>query len=243
MTPGCGGTRSSVGPLRLGDGVDAMATEDGPDTRWGKPDTHRGQLTLDPPISPGRVLTRKSKDNLHGAGGKAWSTGAVGIGPPAPDEVPMPAQQRLGLDEEPSLVPTAEEPTQPGKQRPVAGPQSRTGHLAAEHRYFVSEHDDFDRQVSVVTPDEPEQLEYSDERQVEERQRHDSVSSSLRFDESPAKGLRMTFSAPTGRHGGTGRPVVVQRTERRTRGWRTGRRPSFRHHVAGPPEPGATRRT
>ena len=51
-----------------------MATKDGPDTRRGKPDAHRGQLAVDPPISPGGVLPRQSEDDLDGAGGNARST-------------------------------------------------------------------------------------------------------------------------------------------------------------------------
>ena len=89
----------------------------------------------------------------------------------------MPAEQGLGLDEEPPPAPAAKEPAQPGEQRPVAGSQRRAGHLAAEDRHLVAEHDDFDRQFVVVTPREPEQLEDSDERQVEEGQRHGPASS------------------------------------------------------------------
>ena len=89
----------------------------------------------------------------------------------------MPAQQGLGLDEEPPQASTAEEPTQSGEQRPVRWSQRRAGHLAAQHRHLVAEHDDLDRQFFVVTPEEPEQLEDSDERQVEEGQRHGPASS------------------------------------------------------------------
>ena len=84
----------------------------------------------------------------------------------------MPAEQGLGLDKEPSQAPAIKESAQPGEQRPVAGLQRRTGHLAAEHRHLVTEHDDFDRQFVAVTADEPEQLERSDECQVEQGQRH-----------------------------------------------------------------------
>jgi acyl transferase domain-containing protein len=76
----------------------------------------------------------------------------------------MSAKQRLGLDEEPSQATAAQEPTQSGKQSPVAGPQRWAGHLAAQYRHLVTEHDQFDRQFFVVTPEEPEQLEHSDER-------------------------------------------------------------------------------
>ena len=54
----------------------------------------------------------------------------------------MPAEQRLGLDEEPCLVTTAKEPARGGEQRPIAWPQRRASHPAAEHGHLVSEHDD-----------------------------------------------------------------------------------------------------
>jgi hypothetical protein len=87
-------------------------------------------------------------------------------------QIPMPAEQRFWLDKEAPRAPATKESAQSGEQRPVAGPQRRTGHLAAEHRDLMTEHDDFDRQFVAVTPREPEQLERSDEGQVEEGQRH-----------------------------------------------------------------------
>ena len=68
----------------------------------------------------------------------------------------MPAEQRLGLDEEPVPATTAKEPTQSGEQCPVTWSQRRAGHLAAKHRHLVTEHDDFDRQFFVVTAEETE---------------------------------------------------------------------------------------
>jgi len=50
----------------------------------------------------------------------------------------------------------AENPTQPDEQRPIAGSQRRAVHLTAEHRHFVAEHDDFNRQFMVITPKESE---------------------------------------------------------------------------------------
>jgi len=91
--------------------------------------------------------------------------------------IPMPAEQGFGLDKEPPQAPATKESAQPGEQRPVAGPQRRTGHLAAEHRHLVTEHDDFDRQFVAVTPGEAEQLERSDECEVQEGQRHGPASS------------------------------------------------------------------
>ena len=51
----------------------------------------------------------------------------------------------------------------------------------------MPEHHDFDRQFFGVPPKEPEQLEDSDERQVEERQSHVPASSLVCFDESPVE--------------------------------------------------------
>src|ERR1019366_10593356 len=101
--------------------VDSVATEDGPDAGWGKPDSHHGQLAVDAAISPGGVLPRQPEDDPDRADRDARSPRAVRVDPPTPDKVPVPAEQSLGLDEELAPMPAIEEPTQPGKQRPVAG--------------------------------------------------------------------------------------------------------------------------
>ena len=48
-----------------------MAAKDGPDARRGQRDAHRRQLTVDPPIAPGRVLPGQSEDDPDGAGRNA----------------------------------------------------------------------------------------------------------------------------------------------------------------------------
>lgn len=89
----------------------------------------------------------------------------------------MPAQQGLGLDEEPSKVSAAEEAAEPGEQRPVGRLEGWAGHLTTEHGDLVAEHDNLDRQFVTITPGEREELERSDECQVEEGERHVSASS------------------------------------------------------------------
>ncbi len=90
----------------------------------------------------------------------------------------MPSEQGLGLDEESASAPTIKQPTQSGEQRSIGRPQGRSGHLTTEHGNLVSEHDDFDRQLVAVPSTEADQLEDSDEGQVEKRQGHGPVSSS-----------------------------------------------------------------
>jgi len=80
----------------------------------------------------------------------------VGIGPPTPDQVSVPAKQGLGLDKEPAQTPAAKKSAHSGKQRTVRRAQRRASHLAAEHRHLVTEHDDFDCQFVSVKLQETE---------------------------------------------------------------------------------------
>ncbi len=89
----------------------------------------------------------------------------------------MPAEQGLGLHEEPSPTAPIKQPTQSGEQGPIGRPEGRSDHLATEHGNLVSEHDDFDRQLVAVAPTEEHQLEDSDEGEVEKREGHGPVSS------------------------------------------------------------------
>ena len=93
-----------------------MAAQDGPDARGGQDDTHPGQLALDPTVAPGGVLPGQSEDDRNRASGDARSTRSVGLGPFPPDQVPVPAQQGLGLHEEPAPTPAVEQSAQPGEQ-------------------------------------------------------------------------------------------------------------------------------
>ena len=58
----------------------------------------------------------------------------------------------------------------------VTGPQRWSGNLAPEQSYLTTEHGYFDSELSTVTPMKPEQAEDSDERQIQEGQRHGAVS-------------------------------------------------------------------
>ncbi len=122
---------------------------------------HPGELTVDPAIAPGGVLLGQPHDDGNGAGRDARSTRAVGVGPAATDQVPVPAEQGLGLDEEPASVPTIEEATQPGEQSSIRRSQGRASHLATEDGHLVTKHDEFDRQLLIASPQhEPDQIEH-----------------------------------------------------------------------------------
>jgi len=91
-------------------------------------------------------------------------------------QVPVPAQQCLGLDEESVALRPRQQAAQSCEQGPVSRSKRRPGDLPAKDRYFVSENDDFDGEFFVGTLEKPEQLERSDERKVEEGQSHGPVS-------------------------------------------------------------------
>lgn len=50
------------------------------------------------------------------------------------------------------------------------------GHLATEDGQLVTKHDDFHGQLLLGSPEEPDQLEHSDEGELEEGQRHNKAS-------------------------------------------------------------------
>jgi len=91
----------------------------------------------------------------------------------------MPSQQGLGLDKEPSSASRRQEPAQSSEDCSVHGPQCRTRHLSSQDRNLVAKHDDFDCEVLLLTPREPNQLERTDESDVEEGECHAPSSSSV----------------------------------------------------------------
>jgi hypothetical protein len=84
----------------------------------------------------------------------------------------MPPEQRLGPDEESSPTLPPEEPAQPGEERSVSWPECGAGHLAAQDRDLVSEHDDLDGQFLSLVATNPEQLEDANEGDIEEGERN-----------------------------------------------------------------------
>jgi hypothetical protein len=114
-----------LGPLRIGERIHFVPAQDGPDARGGESNTQYGELTLDAPIAPGGILSCQSQDDCHGAGGDARAPRSVRLGPFATDQIPVPTEQGLGLDEEPPATAPIKEPTQPGEHRSIRRLQRR----------------------------------------------------------------------------------------------------------------------
>ena len=107
-----------VGPVLAWRRLDAVALQDGPDARRSEPDAHADQLAMDPPVAPGGVLPGQADHEADGADWDRRSPWPMGIGPAPTHQVPMPAQQRLGLDEESATSGTGEQ----SSSGPRAGP-------------------------------------------------------------------------------------------------------------------------
>ena len=131
---------------------------------------------MDPPVAPDGVLLGESEDEGDGARGDRWpARAAMRVGPPPADEIPVPAKQRVGLDEEVSASVPGEQPCQPGEQCPVRRTQRWPVDLATQHRHLVAQHDHLDRQFVSAPTCEPDQLGNADEQEVEERQGHGAI--------------------------------------------------------------------
>ena len=111
---------AELGPRGLGasrTGLDVVTAEDLPDARRRQDHSHTGELPVDPPIAPGRVLAGQGKHDAHRPRGDPGSAAAsVRVGPVTAYQVTVPAKQGLRSDEEPSPAALRKEACQSGQQ-------------------------------------------------------------------------------------------------------------------------------
>ena len=67
------------------------------------------------------------------------------MSPLAPDEIPVPPKQGLGLHDEATSTTSVQESIQPGEQGSILRLQVRPDDMATEHSQLVAEYDDLDR--------------------------------------------------------------------------------------------------
>ncbi len=90
----------------------------------------------------------------------------------------MPAQDRLGGDQECDPPFPGHQPCHGGDERPVRPPQAGTGDLAAQHSQLVAQHEDLRVLGDVVHPVDPDQLDDASDESVEEAEGHGAGASS-----------------------------------------------------------------
>jgi hypothetical protein len=107
--------------------------------------TEPSQLTLDPPMSPPRILSGKPQHERldRGSGGGTSGAAARAVVPLPGDEPAMPAGHSTGSDREDlSPAPTMHQPGQGGEPESVCGHVAdRARQLPTKHRVLVPQHE------------------------------------------------------------------------------------------------------
>jgi hypothetical protein len=98
------------------------------------------QLTADAAVAPARVVPGQPQHQIADLCRHAWTTTPVWVGPTAPDQVAVPSQQRVRLHQQPAPDIAGQHPRQPSQHRPVGPVLSGSGHMPAEHRSLVPQH-------------------------------------------------------------------------------------------------------
>ena len=130
-----------------------------------------GELTVDAPVAPGRVvpchLQHQRADGLRRARPPG---GAARVRPAPPDQVGVPAQQGARGDDQAQLAEVAagQQPGQRGQDRPVGPGQPRCPGLALEHGDLVAQDEDLGVLGPVGAGEQGKPAEYAEHRQVSE---------------------------------------------------------------------------
>ena len=125
-------------------------------------DAELQQLARDPLVSPARVLPRKPKHRLllFGVERRA-ARPSGGLGPPAPHQLAMPAQQRLRCQREPVPPPIGKQTRERGDESTIGGLELRALASPAQHRELMAQDNQLEVLVELAaaaTPDEQRRM-------------------------------------------------------------------------------------
>ena len=121
----------------------AVAAQGHADRGGRDPNAEVQQLALDALVAPAGVLRGEADDQQLHVLVESWPAGvALRVGPGAGDEAPVPAQQRVGLDEEAGPHRPGQHAADRGQQRPVSGLEPGSWDLAAKDGELVAQHQD-----------------------------------------------------------------------------------------------------
>jgi len=113
-------------------GIQPVPTQDGADGSGGDLDAEALECPLDPLVAPARVLPGQTDDQRLHVIVQRWSAGLmVRVGPGAGDQAAVPAQQRLGPDEEAGPAGPGQDAADRSQKRPVGGLELGTRRLTA----------------------------------------------------------------------------------------------------------------
>jgi hypothetical protein len=179
LAPGC-----RLPPLR--GGRHAVLPEGGAHGRGADGVAVLAQLPLDAAMPPARVLPREPEDERFHLGWDGRSTTRIHspIGPLAPDQLAVPREDRVRLEEEQVLVePGARAGGQPGQRRSQDGEgellavrePGRAGALALEQAHLVPQHEDLEVLLAVAAPRAKDQIDEERDEMPEYEPQHPAL--------------------------------------------------------------------
>jgi Transposase, Mutator family len=141
--------------------------EDRPHGRCRDGGAESGELTVDTPVSPRRVLPCETHDQLAGFGRGGGSAAPVRVAPVVRDETSMPTQQRVGLHQKHRPAVTAEPTRERGEDRAVVGFEGRARHLTAQDRELMTQHEDLGILGTIPVAAQHQQIDHEPDETVE----------------------------------------------------------------------------
>src|SRR6266542_6734261 len=128
------------------------------------------ELADDPFVSPVRVLLSETKDQLAERALEPRSPGApVRVRPPAGDQLPVPAKQRLRLEREDCPGGPGHRAARRRQQRSIRPRQRRPRGLSAEDRQLMAEDEDLQLLRATRPPQQPHQREQVPDNEIHTR--------------------------------------------------------------------------
>ena len=126
-----------------------------------------------PLVAPAGVLVSEADDQVLDVAVQLRPAGvAVGVGPGAGDEAPVPAQQRVRLHKEARPADSGQHPADRGEHGPVSGFELGSGNLATQHGELMAQDEDLKILGSITASEQREQLDGAAQREVGEFGQH-----------------------------------------------------------------------
>ena len=133
------------------------------------------QFSLDPSVAPPRILSGQPEDQPLEFQGKRRSARAAAPpeeGPLAPDQLPVPAQERFRPDGEAPPVRPRQAPTERDEERAVDRVPPRALEVPPQHPVLVSEHEHLDLEGPRRRRSRQESTEQDEQDRAEDRKEH-----------------------------------------------------------------------
>jgi hypothetical protein len=152
--------------------TDLTCHQDTADGAGADPVAEANQFSVDPPMSPARVIPSQPPNKITYLVADTWAAGKVRIRPVPADQATVPGQQRARRDD--AMLPQlAGKPADEGGQHgPVRPGQTWPGNLATQHRDLMAQHHQLSDHRGLATRHLRQPAEYPNRSQVQQANNH-----------------------------------------------------------------------